>query len=291
MRVIELGSKYSETLYPLWKRTSGKYASKKSKEEFAYRYFENPSVNSRGYLVKEDGKKLGAVLLETYDWGVYLYDWIEYRNDHVLEELMKQIDTLDEGKKVVILAPIFGREWSNEGWKKVGFEKLEKAPYYLLMKKELKKTDETKDIEIEIDSLKDLEQEKNVKHLADLITDIGGRWNDPIEMEKHLRWQLEGDMDYWLVMKEGKPIGYCGIERRKLFSGGTMYWIKELGVHTDERGEGIATDLLSHTIEEVRDAGGKEIYIDTHSKNPAKELYEKLGFHTIEKLPNLRYGV
>lgn len=202
---------------------------------------------------------------------------------------MKQIDTLDEGKKAVILAPLFGREWSTEPWKKVGFEKLEKAPYYLLMKKELKKTDETKDIEIEIDSLKDLEQEKNVEHLADLITDIGGRWNDPIEMEKHLRWQLECDMDYWLVMKERKPIGYCGIEWRELFSGDIMHWIKELGVHPNERGEGIATDLLSHTIEEVRKDGGKEIYIDTHSENPAKNLYEKLGFETIEKVPNLRY--
>ncbi len=79
------------------------------------------------------------------------------------------------------------------------------------------------------------------------------------------------------------------IEVRELFTGKTMYWIKELGVHPDERRKGIATDLLKHTINRVKEQGGKEVYIDTHSENPAKKLYETLGFRVTEKLPNLRY--
>ncbi|MEF8874531.1 MAG: GNAT family N-acetyltransferase [Candidatus Thermoplasmatota archaeon] len=288
MEVKEVGSDALDQLYSLWRRTNGRYADKKDEQEFLLRYFENPSVTSRCYLLREKGNDLGAVLLESYDWGIYLYDWIEHRRDHVLEELIKQIDTLTEEKKMVILAPLFGRSCSTEAWKKVGFEKFEKAPYNILMKKEIE-DDEGREIQVEIEALKDPSQENNIEPLAALLTEISGRWNDPVEMEKYLRWELKGDMDYWLAVMEGEPIGYCGIERRRLFSDDIMYWIKEVGVHPDERGKRIATDLLSHTIEEVRDDGGKEIYIDTHSENPAKELYEKLGFQTIEKVPNLRY--
>ena len=79
------------------------------------------------------------------------------------------------------------------------------------------------------------------------------------------------------------------IEVRELFTGKTMYWIKELGVHPEERRKGIATELLEHTINRLKEKGGKEIYIDTHSENPAKKLYEKHGFQVSEKSPNLRY--
>ncbi|MFW6305238.1 MAG: GNAT family N-acetyltransferase, partial [Candidatus Saliniplasma sp.] len=196
-----------------------------------------------------------------------------------------------EEKKMMILAPHFGRDYSTEGWTKVGFEIFKKAPYNLLMKKELKDDSESKGVAVEIKGLKEPEQGEKVEQLAELITEISGRWDDPVEMEKNLRWELRGNMNYSLTLKEEEPIGYCGIETRELFSGDVMYWIKELGVHPDERGKGVATDLLLHTMNKVKTDGGSEIYIDTHSKNPAKELYKKIGFQTVEKLPNLKYGV
>ncbi|MFW6141828.1 MAG: class I SAM-dependent methyltransferase, partial [Candidatus Saliniplasma sp.] len=67
MNVYQAGLDCSEVLYSLWKRTSGRYAAKKSKEEFVHHYFENPAVTSRAYIVKQDREKFGAVLLESYD--------------------------------------------------------------------------------------------------------------------------------------------------------------------------------------------------------------------------------
>ncbi len=108
-------------------------------------------------------------------------------------------------------------------------------------------------------------------------------------MINHLRWELEGDMRYYLSLKNSKTVGYSGLETRDLFTGQTMYWIKEVGVHPEERRKGLATDVLRHTINRVRENEGREVYIDTHSENPAKKLYEKLGFQIVEKLPNLRF--
>ncbi len=98
-----------------------------------------------------------------------------------------------------------------------------------------------------------------------------------------------GKMTYLLAEKEEDVIGYCGWEERDLFSGKTMYWIKEVGVHPNERGKGIATAMIRYTLNQIEEEGGDEAFIDTHSKNPAKNLYEKLEFQTIERVPNLRY--
>ncbi len=184
MEVNEVSQNAVDRLYPLWKKTNGKYADKKDEQEFLLRYFENPSVTSRCYLLQEKGNDLGAVLLESYDWGIYLYDWIERRKEYVFEEFIDQFDALGEESKAMILAPLFGRSGDTEDWKDIGFERSENAPYNLLMKKELQDTSETEDTQLEIQSLKDPEQKQKIEALAELFTDISGRWDDPTEMEK-----------------------------------------------------------------------------------------------------------
>lgn len=47
--------------------------------------------------------------------------------------------------------------------------------------------------------------------------------------------------------------------------------------------------MIKHTSNQIKEEGGDEAFIDSHSKNLARNLYKKLGFQTIEKVPNLIY--
>lgn len=293
MNIIQVDSDSAGQLYPLWSRLNrkGLYSDDKNRDEFLHRYFQNPSVESRCYLGEEDENNPGAVLLEIYGWGIYLYDWIEKRETYVFEEFFDHLlDSVDENN-TIILAPCFGRSEDVDDWKGVGFKKLEEAPNNLLMKRGLSLDEDFEDIDVEIDILADPAEKEMIERLASLFTKISSRWDDQKAMEKNIIWEIEGKMTYSLAVKGGRPIGYCGMEKRELISGDEMNWIKELGVHPEERGKGIATNLILHAMMRSRKEGREEIYIDTHSENPAVDLYKGLGFQVIEKVPNLVYGV
>ena len=293
MNICQVDPDNADHLYTLWSRLNqkGRYSDDKSRDEFLHRYFQNPSVESRCYLGEEDENKLGAVLLEIYGWGIYLYDWIEKRETYVFEEFFDHIlDSIDEND-TIILAPHFGRDEGVDGWKDLGFSNSEEAPYNLLMKRDLSADEDLEGIDVGIDILADPAEKEMIEQLASLLTKISSRWDDKKTMEKNICWELEDKMIYYLASKEGKPIGYCGMEKRELVSGDEMNWIRELGVIPKGRGEGVATELIIHALKRSIKEGRVEIYIDTHSENPAVDLYKRLGFQVIESVPNLVYDV
>lgn len=259
------------------------------KSEFVRRYFDEPVGNNRCFLVEKRGKRLGSFLIRSYQDRHLMYDRLECRETRVFEEIMGSIRSLTEIEGVISLFPDFGREDYFEDWERVGFTADERAPYHILMKKELLEEKDHVEMEAEVEVLQSAEQKDLVEALAYVIVEISDRFDDKMDIREELGWELEGDINYYLALKGGKTVGYSGVEVRDLFTGETMYWIRELGVHPYERRKGIATYLLRYTIDQVKEKGGKEVYIDTHSKNPAKDLYEKLDFQVIEGLPDLRY--
>ncbi|MFO7792756.1 MAG: GNAT family N-acetyltransferase [Candidatus Saliniplasma sp.] len=287
MKVSEVGLESSKTLYTIWKRTEGKYSPMMSKGKFIPYYFEDPRDISRPFLIEQGEEKLGAVMLSSYEDFCLLHDWVEDREPEVFEKVVNALQSSRKIKGLISLFPYFGREDYFEDWEREGFSADERALYHILMRKEILDENEIEKRRIEIEKLSTPENDK-IENLADIIAEISPRFSKA-EMIKGLKWELEGDMSYYLALKDGKIVGYSGIELRELSTDKTMYWIKELGVHPDERRKGIATELLKNTIYIVKEKGAKEVYIDTHSENPAKKLYEKLGFQGIEKLPNLKY--
>ncbi len=287
MKVSEVGLEHSETLYSIWKKTRGKYSPKMSEKEFIHYYFGDPSSISRPFLVEKGEEILGAVMLCSYENFCLLYDWIEERELEVFDEVMNALQSLNQLENVISLSPSFGRQEYFEDWKNVGFAIDERAPYHILMRKEILEKKEVEKRRIGIEKLSSPENEK-MEELADIIAEISPRFSKA-DMIEILNWELEGDMSYYKALKDGKTVGYSGIDVRELSIGKTVYWIKELGVHPKERRKGIATYLFKHTLIRIKEEGGKEVYIDTHSENPAKKLYEKLGFQVTEKLPNLKY--
>jgi ribosomal protein S18 acetylase RimI-like enzyme len=106
-------------------------------------------------------------------------------------------------------------------------------------------------------------------------------WSDE-QKEAFLRQQFGAQHAYWtehytgatfdLVLVDGKPGGRLYVDR----------WPREvrivdIALMPEHRGSGIGSRLLKRVFAEA-DGAGKPVSIHVESYNPAKRLYERLGF-------------
>ena len=62
--------------------------------------------------------------------------------------------------------------------------------------------------------------------------------------------------------------------------------ILTLATHSDHRGTGLATDLLSQSIAKLKSSGCQEIFLEVAEDNQAaRALYKKLGFVPVGRRP------
>jgi len=87
----------------------------------------------------------------------------------------------------------------------------------------------------------------------------------------HYRTAL-GDVAFDVITRAGEPIG-----RLYTREGETMLHIVDILIDPAERGAGIGTALLQGLAADAR-AAGKVLSIFVESFNPAKRLYDRLGF-------------
>lgn len=226
----------------------------------------------------------GVVFLRYYDWANEMDIWL--RDESVLSELLEKVldHVEEEDLAPLMLNPVFGGRDIYEKLMEMGFQKDDKAPYVVLMKQGLEEFsgDPADDHPV------DLVGESQVDELSRLLVEVSTRINDVEKIKDDLKKDLACGMDYFLMF-QGDPIAYCGVEERELMDGGKMRWIRELGVHPDHREEGIGNDLLKYVLSELKYEGIVDVYIDTHTENPAFQLYRELGFETVEKEPNLYF--
>jgi ribosomal protein S18 acetylase RimI-like enzyme len=90
---------------------------------------------------------------------------------------------------------------------------------------------------------------------------------------QHLHWQENYTATRWdLIVCDGEPIGRLYVAR----------WpedirIVDITLMPDRRGTGIGTHLIRELIAEG-DASGRRVSIHVEMYNPARRLYERLGF-------------
>ena len=87
-----------------------------------------------------------------------------------------------------------------------------------------------------------------------------------------------GRTDFLIIEKDGAPIGRLYLDRghdRDLR-------IVDIGLLPEWRGQGLGTIFLRAVLDEAR-AGGKMTSIHVEQENPAKRLYERLGFRDAEQ--------
>ncbi|MFP4051749.1 MAG: GNAT family N-acetyltransferase [Thermoplasmata archaeon] len=276
-------------VYQIWKRANRKrkYAYKKTFEEFKHHFFENPSSDNKCFFAEKNEQDIGALMVESYNWGSYLHDWIYERDNDILQSNFQEVISNFEKDQRMYLYPVFGYSEFIEDYINMGFKKDERAPYHLLMKKDLKDIDDVCVEDLKIDVLKKPNPNEKIEKLSELILKISSRLENIEDIKDEINWELEENLKYYLLRENDEILAYSGIEQRELFTGKDMYWIKELGVHPENRREGIATTMLQNVFKRLKNDSGDSVFIDAHSKNPAKKLYKKLGFQIIEKFPNL----
>lgn len=95
------------------------------------------------------------------------------------------------------------------------------------------------------------------------------------------------------MLADGSEIAACAIVNNEKVDGyADVPWqidsdevmvVHVLAVHPEQRGKGLARNLMEHIVESERKAGKKALRLDVIENNTAAEgLYQKLGFRYIQ---------
>ena len=96
--------------------------------------------------------------------------------------------------------------------------------------------------------------------------------------EKSVASELENKLAYWLVaVEDDRVAGYVGSQT---VCGETD--MMNIAVHPDHRRRGIAQILIECLIPELKKRGSRSLSLEVRASNePAKQLYDKLGFNQV----------
>jgi ribosomal protein S18 acetylase RimI-like enzyme len=96
------------------------------------------------------------------------------------------------------------------------------------------------------------------------------------------RWQAEFDRGDWIVGElDGKHVCLTGITRESGAPADERY-LEYVWVAPGFRRRGVAFDLLTEIIDELRESGVRTVFLWTlHGDNPARLLYRRLDFVTV----------
>ena len=99
-------------------------------------------------------------------------------------------------------------------------------------------------------------------------------FNDPWS-EKSIASELDNRLSLWLVAMDGdRLVGYVGSQS---VLGETD--MMNIAVHPDYRRQGIAERLVVSLVDALRERGNHSLMLEVRLSNePARKLYEKLGF-------------
>lgn len=84
---------------------------------------------------------------------------------------------------------------------------------------------------------------------------------------------------FWVIRKGGQSVGRLYVHPD--FQGNGLRII-DISIAPENRGEGLGTEILNQ-IKQIAGAMGKAVTIHVESFNPAKNLYERLGFKKISE--------
>ncbi len=93
------------------------------------------------------------------------------------------------------------------------------------------------------------------------------------------RFAKEDSVVFLALSEDGKGLGFTQLY--PLFSSVSMqpvYVLNDLFVHETSRGQGVGAALMKHAMEFARAKNCRGLTLETGIDNPARYLYERLGF-------------
>ena len=116
---------------------------------------------------------------------------------------------------------------------------------------------------------------------AEELAALAGQW-DTAQIEAFLRLQLQAQDAHYrrhypdarldLILKEGRPVG-----RFYVCDLGPEIRLMDIALLAGERGRGLGTALVRWLLDQAA-ARGQWVSLHVESQNPARRLYERLGF-------------
>ncbi len=85
------------------------------------------------------------------------------------------------------------------------------------------------------------------------------------------------DAVYQILERDGTPIGYEAVRE------GEEIHLIDIALRENQRNQGIGTSRMNHLLETARLAG-KSVILSVEVFNPARRLYERLGFEEYEQM-------
>ena len=101
--------------------------------------------------------------------------------------------------------------------------------------------------------------------------------------ENSIRSELNNPLSLWVVALDGETVvGYVGSQ--SVLGESDMM---NIAVSDQYRGQNIATTLVNVLIDQLRKQGNYQLTLEVRISNePARKLYEKLGFLEVGRRPN-----
>ncbi|MBU1340648.1 MAG: GNAT family N-acetyltransferase [Proteobacteria bacterium] len=113
---------------------------------------------------------------------------------------------------------------------------------------------------------------------------------EELVQENLIKGQEKSGYIFIIAEKSKIPVGFvCYGKTPCTADSFDLYWI---GVHQNQKGNGIGKTLMHLLEEDIADLGGKNIWIETSSRplyEPTRMFYLKTGYEMIAQLPNF-YG-
>ena len=124
--------------------------------------------------------------------------------------------------------------------------------------------------------------EMNAGHVAQVAQLETLCFPDPWS-EKSIASELSNKLSLWLVaVEENMVVGYIGSQTVPDESD-----MMNVAVHPDFRRRGIAEALVMALCADLKERGSVSLTLEVRASNdPARALYEKLGFEQVGKRPN-----
>jgi N-acetylglutamate synthase-like GNAT family acetyltransferase len=294
-----------DELYGLWTAISRNipFAENISKKNFKSTYFEDPTRECICLMASEEDVLKGCSIINILpNWGAVFFMLMprgQYGSEMSTTLLAETIDRCRKAQVSKLWAkPMVGRPWAYEFLLEQGFQKAEDMPEGFWMRANLDSIPEHISIEgVKLYFTEDLEESGDLVDLAQLETNIGiEEYNyetDLVDNIEALRQEMQqSNVVYGIARTESKSLaGFTRTIFAELLSGDTIAKNQGLAVTKSERRKGIAEALLVDSMHMIKEKGHAAAYISTHSKNPARFLYGKVGFEIIETVPNLVYDL
>lgn len=130
---------------------------------------------------------------------------------------------------------------------------------------------------LSVDTVSTLEKKEIIDFLFNHLDEFGDKWED---IERAVNYALNPNPAFGgfvlYVKDKGKVVGSVVVNKTRMKGYVPENLLVYIAVHGDYRGKGLGKDLMKEAIETAKG----DIALHVEDNNPARFLYEKVGFKT-----------